>query len=63
MPFLPFFMASHVSAAELPSGVTAPSPVTTTRLFSFMCLPPLTYIASPPSTLRTAPVTYCASAR
>ena len=60
IPFFPFLSASHVSFVLFPTGVIAPSPVTTTLLkFSFMFLSLFLffYIAIPPSTFNTSPVT------
>lgn len=49
MPDLPALMFAHVSSMLFPSGVTAPIPVITTRLFTH-CLTPLkhfSYLFSP----------------
>ena len=58
MPRRPATMPSHVSLAVLPSGVTAPMPVIAT-LCSIFSAPNLwaRYIAMPPSTRMTSPVT------
>ena len=52
-PDSPAIRFAHVVSTSLPSGVTIPSPVTTTRLLP---LSPATYIPSPPSTSSTSPV-------
>ncbi len=44
MPDSPLTNLSHVSAAPRPSGVTAPTPVTTTRRLSFL---PFIFLANP----------------
>ena len=52
-PDSPAIRFDHVVSTSFPSGVTIPSPVTTTRRLP---LSPATYIPSPPSTSSTSPV-------
>ena len=51
-PDSPAIRFAQVVSTSLPSGVTMPSPVTTTRLLPLSA----TYIPSPPSTSSTSPV-------
>ena len=52
-PDSPAIRFDHEVSTSFPSGVTIPSPVTTTRRLP---LSPATYIPSPPSTSNTSPV-------
>ncbi len=52
-PDSPAIRFAHEVSTSLPSGVTMPSPVTTTRLLP---LSPAHYIPRPPSTSNTSPV-------
>ena len=63
IPETPFTRLSQVVFISLPTGVTAPIPVTTTLLIlaTFLRKFKANYIAIPPSTLRTSPVIYEAS--
>ena len=63
-PDSPATSDDQVSSTVLPSGLTIPSPVTTTRFLPFpetISLTAASYIPRPPSTRSTAPVTNLAS--